>query len=557
MSAEDTINMDDIYPSQSEIHGSNPIATKYKPEYNDKISDIDNIMANMEHYLIKTNTVNANILHESFGSSDCTYFAKVYNDLKIALGNLDTQIVGNINAGKWEKCNGNCFTILTKYVKQEINSTAYMMRLFAASTIGAGWNTIKLDFIIADNEKITGEWENDKQKVTMHYAPKEIEGTEQKYAPKPRLIMGFGPSASGKTYCANNVITLMNKVEDGFPDLFLSIDGGIYRECSVMYQLILKALQEITVLKGLKNLVYAGFHITPSIFDSGKIKTRVMEYLKLQKTKFSLYVPETLGKCMSLRKIAGFDTTCRSIYKDYIEYTQDNTWIGLMIWQHKTGEECDKDEEYKCKGCKESGETREIMEGKQYSSSAWENSYQYGRIAAQSAATYRFIIHNTGGREHDDKFNIITFEDYSTSNNDKIAEQVKLLHWKYENKNQPIVNVDSYPSKKDIIQNNIEYAKQLVIVINTIMQKGVIENFKSSGGGVEDKTPYEIRRQNMVTNSSDVSSDVSSVVSSDVSSDVSSVINKDTMSLNSTFGGNDKSNLDNVHIQMQKKYLEI
>lgn len=428
-------------------------------KYDNKLSDIINIQTNIKHYL-RNITVPNIILAKSFETTKCNYFDSVYADIKIALGTLSKEIVGDLSQEKWEECKGDCFTIITKYVNQELKSTAYMMRLLDASTIGDGWKTNKLEFVFEDSN-ITGKWATDKTLVKLNVSS----------SSSPRLIMGFGPSASGKTYCAGEVIKLMQSVEGpSFPDLFLSIDGGIYRECSVMYQLILNALKETTNLKGLKNLVYAGFHISDSIFDSGKIKKSVMAYLEEQKrngVQFSLYVPETLGKCMSLRKVVGFDTTCRSIYKEYIDYTDDQDWVGLMIWQHKTGDDCDKDDAHKCKGCKESGTSREESEGKKYSSSAWENSYQYGLIASKSAPHYRFIIHNTGGRKHTDASgpvpNIITFDDYSDVALDvqqKIEDHVKSISWNYV---QKVVNKEfqSY----ETIKTNLKLAEALYEVL--------------------------------------------------------------------------------------------
>jgi len=434
--------------------------------YDNEISDITNIQTNITHYLRNMKIDNKNmILAKSFETTKCNYFESVYGDIKIALGTLSKEILGDLSQDKWEECTGDCLTIITKYVNQEIESTAYMMRLLAASAIGDGWKRQQLEFVF-DDSKMTGIWANDKTLVKLQVTPSASSSSSP-----VRLIMGFGPSASGKTYCAGEVIKLMQNVEKEFPDLFLSIDGGIYRECSVMYQLILNALKETTNLKGLKNLVYAGFHISDSIFDSGIIKKNVMKYLNVQKETglhFSLYVPETLGKCMSLRKLAGFDTTCRSIYKEYIDYTDDNDWIGLMIWQHKTGEDCDKDDAHKCKGCKESGTSRELSEGKKYSSSAWQNSYDYGRIAAQSAPHYRFIIHNTGGRKHKgvdgkDMHNIITFDDYSEIDLDvqqKIQGYIKSAGWEYvQNVHIPIESVET-------IETKLKLARELLIKID-------------------------------------------------------------------------------------------
>ncbi len=458
-------------------------ASMYCHDEPPKCEESEDILENIAHYLSNVkqpDNIKYSILYNSFGSTKCDYFKTVYDDIVIALGKLDKELLGDLSKGEWEnwkKCQGDCLKILTKYVKKEVESTAYMMRLLETSKLGWDKATLHFDF---DCVNITGIWENDKDIVKMVVKPL----TDAIVPKKPRLIMGFGPSASGKTYCAGQVIKLMQKVEE-FPDLFLSIDGGIYRECSVVYQLILHAIGKVNKnVTDVKNLVFSGFHITPNIFDSDKIKKRVMMYLEKQKvqgTTFSLYVPETLGKS--------------SEHKNYITYTGDKeNWIGLMIWQHKTGADCTFDEEYKCKGCTESGESREIMEGKQYSSDAWDKSYKYGLLAAKDAPTYRFIIHNTGGRKHGDKedFNTITFEDYSNYSEEtaqRVQSAVGGLQWKYVNKMQetslsepPVV---SNASEQEI-QKNIESAKQILVAINKFLTKSIKEKLKSGGVDMQE-----------------------------------------------------------------------
>ena len=78
----------------------------------------------------------------------------------------------------------------------------------------------------------------------------------------------------------------------------------------------------------------------------------------------------------------------------------DDNWIGLCIWQHIEDTQCVFGLEYKCTGCTESGKARERYEGKKYSSDAWSNSYNSGRLQAKKANQW-FIIHNTGGRMYE------------------------------------------------------------------------------------------------------------------------------------------------------------
>ena len=97
------------------------------------------------------------------------------------------------------------------------------------------------------------------------------------------IVSLMGSSASGKTYWAKTIIKLLNENLDDFPDTFLSIDGGIYRESSFVYQSVIYILKNLN-LSGISNLVSAGIKsaIIGSLFDSNKIKKHIKEFLKNQ-----------------------------------------------------------------------------------------------------------------------------------------------------------------------------------------------------------------------------------------------------------------------------------
>ena len=216
-----------------------------------------------------------------------------------------------------------------------------------------------------------------------------------------RFILGAGPSASGKTYNAGLMIQMMKMVDPLFPGFFMTIDGGTYREKSVIYQTIIDAVKNKNQYPGLTNLMSASIFDkvgnVESIFETDSIKKVINEYLLQQKNKekfiVSLYVPDTLTFC------GLFKVDCIPKLQIYIDITGDNNWIGLMIYQHETGGDgCPFKIGYKCKGCTESGKEREKTEGKKYSSGAWKFSYDHGLETIKKAPNYRIVFHNSGKR---------------------------------------------------------------------------------------------------------------------------------------------------------------
>ena len=283
---------------------------------------------------------------------------------------------------KWIKCRNNCHNIATKAIQTEVNSTAFIIRCLIKSMINE-----PLIISCSDPSKITGLWKKDSGLFTMDNFSGQLQG---------RLIMGFGPSASGKTYWAKNTISMLSGIEDDFPKGFMTIDGGIYRESSVIYQILVERVLSRHV-GGLTNLVSAGLG-SKSLFSAGKIKETVTDFLKTQSPP-NLYIPETLGSCVVGMSKKG---TCSDMYNKYKTITGDKNWVGLCIWQHVEDTKCTFAPKYKCIGCTESGQKREREEGKHYSPLAYKNSFSYGKIHAKNAKKW-FVIHNTGGRMYNNE----------------------------------------------------------------------------------------------------------------------------------------------------------
>ena len=273
-------------------------------------------------------------------------------------------------AGHWIDCKGKCYETLTKYLNMEFKLTAFMLRILSKSVIDIT-NENPLVFHITDAARLTGQWEHDKELIDI------VEVEEGK---KKRLIMGFGPSASGKTFWTENVIKMMDEADPNFPKVFMSVDGGIIREFSEIYQEVVRNTPKIIL--GFKNLTQ-GEKMAPT----NGAKKAMKKYLFKQKEKndgnsvISIYVPETLSKC----KIPM--VPCNSYYKDFMELTGDkDSWIGMYIWQER-----DK--------CIVSGKAREKKEGKKYTDKYYPTSKRYGLQEMKKGMGGRIDIHNSGTRD--------------------------------------------------------------------------------------------------------------------------------------------------------------
>lgn len=350
------------------------------------------------------------------------------------------------NISKWIYCEKHCVKVLYPLINKETRSTAFMLRILAGSVIDTtGKLPLKFKYDNPENEPLSGIWMDsniegggDHRFFKLCKLDPSSDGS--------RLIMGFGPSASGKTYWAENIIKMIQNNQPSFPRSFLSVDGGLVRELSFIYQKIIEML-EINKISGFKNLVSAGLDLDPfhkSLFKAGKIKKNIQKYLITQQKNdetfpVSLYVPETLGSPKGFTKNV----------IPYINITgDDNNWIGLYIWQNKT-EDHEKDwelrlknkyselQEYNLQGMSTttSGKSRELKEGKKYSITAYDNSKRNGMIALKKAPGGRIDIHNSGGKKTIDEMGEETYNkslitEYRNAHNIYILENLDQEEYK-------------------------------------------------------------------------------------------------------------------------------
>lgn len=350
------------------------------------------------------------LIEQSLGTTKGSFVRNFNEDMTEILQNDF-----NVRKSGWPKCSGTkkkikrfnslmrdtskkCFPIVSRYIQQEIHSTAYILRVLAASLISGNETTPALT-IKVDNANLTGIWKEDMEHFTLQTF------SENREKRKGKLIMGFGPSASGKTYWAKNIIDVLGRLDSTFPSTFLSIDGGIYREQSVIYQLVIRNIKDKTSFDGFRNLVTSNWlrkKTTDGIlFDSSVVKKHIKNFLtRPQNPRPNLYVPETLGGC-------GLAVTerCDKKVQKFIDITNaSGDWVGLCIWQHVRNTACTRSapccpypDKYKCVSTTVSGQNREKKEGKKYSPGAWKNSYINGIVESMKAPNQNWYhIHNTG-----------------------------------------------------------------------------------------------------------------------------------------------------------------
>ena len=379
-----------------------------------------------------------NIMKTSFDDDYNGYFnnlrTEIENNLPTPTPNPKKQ---PYEKKEWLTCKKECYNIASKAIMKEMKSTAYMLRVLSNSLISHNKCKPKLYISYKNNSEngepgnsLTGIWNNDKQYFTITKIGKGEDKTS-------RLIMGLGPSASGKTYWAKNVIELLNTSIDNFPSTFFTIDGGDYRALSQVYQIIIESAKK-KGLGGIDNLVLAGISMTKkNIFDSNIIKKDIITYLETSQLKISLYVPETLGDCGTLRP-----KSCNPKINEYVKLTNDTDWVALMIYQHKTAEECPYDLKFQCVGTTSSGKSRETDEGKKYSNSAYQHSINQGLREITNAPNLKFIIHNSGGKKYNNEINKSIITDLSNKtpfNSNKIQDIESKFHCVY-NKSDNINN---------------------------------------------------------------------------------------------------------------------
>lgn len=321
-------------------------------------------------------------------------FIKFFNNFRNFMNEIRSNLPICDCKYKWEFSNYS--KNLKIYADYEINSSLYMIKTLIDSVITIEDNSLNIK--IAGN--LDGNWNLDKTNVS-------IEFNKQQNIEEPFLIVGFGPSASGKTYNAYRVINeIVSKQPNKYPKTYLSIDGGLYRETSYIFNSIVNEVKNNGKnCGGYDDLLNPNFiqklksifktKTLSNIFNSSKTKSQIISFLKdhnsnpiTRRRPISIYVPETCGINI------GFKKSCIDKYLSVVGLNYDiindsqNTnrlrYIPVFIWMTRMA-------------CEFMGYKRQYNEGKKYNSDSWNISFRNGLYYLDQARMKNipgFIIHN-------------------------------------------------------------------------------------------------------------------------------------------------------------------
>lgn len=351
------------------------------------------------------------------------------------------------NNNDWIFCDNksSCYKILTKCTQCEIRSTYYWLRLLSDLMING---CIK---IVCKKTNITGLWSNDSKFFSIQIGTKKGKTfIENKLS---KCIFIFGPSASGKTYWTVETIKNILPIyyTNNLPKSYLTIDGGNMRESSMIYQMITKTCSK-NKIKGLNNLVSGGIGSIArckvnkksdhcSLFNSSSIKSTLRKFLEDQKRKYNIKIPLVIPETFSDYDISRIKSLNKKVvlkkFNSWLKLSESkNTWIGILVWQHKLPKDCTFPPKKKCVGTIKSGTTRELSEGKKYSSGAYDISMRAGGLHLTSPGI-SLDIHNSGSKnkkshvkifhkKNEDIDKLTKIKDYLLKNNIADCEIVNL-----------------------------------------------------------------------------------------------------------------------------------
>lgn len=331
--------------------------------------------------------------------------------------------------------------IKTKLLECDVEKTIYNLLSLKASILDSNGKNVK-NLKIFINASLEGTWEEDKNKITLlalktnpFGEPGSATTSEQNpfKLKSPRLnllLLGFGPSAAGKSYMIENLIPHLRKavsVKKLLPSEFtISVDGEIFRENSIFYTYILLLANllgkigyadtdksGVSLMKKGTNLVRTlsmkKTTANISLLNTTDLKKKFKDYLcndggpnkSIFNGNYNIYLPDTLSSSSEFK--LGIWT---NLNKNKQGLQNSSFVIPMLIFQclnEKNPPTC----KY-CKGTYKSGTERSKLSGKKYDPRSYNKSMTNAITALKdeylkSKSLVRVIIHNSGGKKDDDQ----------------------------------------------------------------------------------------------------------------------------------------------------------
>jgi hypothetical protein len=155
---------------------------------------------------------------------------------------------------KWVYCEGDCHRVCSNFIKYEIGTTRYMKKVLEQS-----WyheppsenpeppsenpkkivlKIVNLNDSELNEEQLDKEWAHMFGKTKIKIMRGNTDITDDFNKGLAELVIGSGPSASGKTHFKPIIIEYIGNVMGKSLKPYLCIDGGDYRDLSEYYKFI-------------------------------------------------------------------------------------------------------------------------------------------------------------------------------------------------------------------------------------------------------------------------------------------------------------------------------
>jgi hypothetical protein len=388
----------------------------------------------------------------------------------------------NNNIVIWKKLKGNLYNKLKELFDKEKEHTFIYIIYIHFSILNVN---NKLKIYINENE-ITGNINNDIKHIKIMYKNNKLN--------EKLNIFTYGPSGSGKSYLFNEIISLLfntfksnntdayiNKINNILSKKkdFLTLDGGINREHSIIYKLLKIYLYHLMkyIKYNSKNTKKITFNNTKTRKETGK-----QIYVLISNLKFTIKKKTDINNLIYMIKNKDLFNASDYFKKYLYNYFNNNvnlyipltsklklikkTDISLFINIYKCNKNCvyKNYDKLKCNNIYNSGIKRSIIEIKRYSAINYNNSYNIA-INTLNNKYGGLLIHNCGTPNNYSI--IICYELVGNYILNSLFKTQKVININLNN-----INISIIIYKKFIlIKNNKNYINNGKIINNQLLEQ--------------------------------------------------------------------------------------